>query len=65
VTKPVVIKPEHRVEIDVDRLALALLELTQDLTETETAPFVADGADILARLELDLPRRTRRREVAA
>lgn len=63
-SKHVQIKPVHRSEFDVDRLALALLDIVDLLDDPTLAAVALDGQRELARLGLPA-RRLPRREAAA
>lgn len=62
--KQVRIKPVRREVVDVERLALALLDLIDQLDEPTLAALALDAQCTIARLQLPEPRLPRRESAA-
>jgi hypothetical protein len=64
VNKQIRIRPVHRDEIDLERLALALLDVVEQLDEATLNALAMDGQRTIERLQLTRPRLPRRESAA-
>jgi hypothetical protein len=64
VSKQIRIKPVHRDEADVERLAEALLDIVEQLDEPTLAALALDGQRVIERLRLPLAHLPRRESAA-
>ena len=62
--KQIRIRPVHRDEIDLERLALALLDVVEQIDDATLNALTMDGQRTIERLQLALPRLPRRESAA-
>jgi hypothetical protein len=64
VNKQIRIRPVHRDEIDLERMALALLDVVEQLDEATLRALALEGQRTMERLKLPRPRLPRRESAA-